>query len=245
MKVGVAQTSPVTGDLQRKIDQHVILIELAARYGAEILIFPELSLTGYEPTLARALAILPEDGRLNVFQQLSDAHRIIIGVGVPTQRDDGICITMILFQPHKHRQLYSKQYLHADEKPFFVSGHNTFNRLGEEQDIALAICYEISVPEHAAAAFADGSTIYLASVVKSIHGIDKALTRLSEIGGSYSMTVLMSNSIGQADGYECAGKSSIWNNKGVLIGQLDDSHEGILIIDTTTEEVIESPPRHQ
>jgi hypothetical protein len=53
------------------------------------------------------------------------------------------------------------------------------------------------------------------------------------------MTVLMSNCIGECDGIECGGKTSIWNNKGLLVGQLNDTDEGILIIDTDTQELIE------
>jgi hypothetical protein len=40
----------------------------------------------------------------------------------------------------------------------------------------------------------------------------------------------MSNCLGELDGVVCAGKTSIWNNHGKLIGQLDDANEGILII---------------
>jgi len=237
MKVGVAQTRPITADISRNIQQHKTLIAQAVASGIDILIFPELSLTGYEPTLAHTLAVEPNDKRLDVFQQISDTHQLIIGAGIPIRHGEDVCISMVLFQPGKSRQLYSKKYLHADEEPFFVSGQHGPNRIGEE--IALAICYEISVPQHAEEASTSGAKIYIASVAKFMHGIDKALARLTQISSSYSMTVLMSNSIGQADGYECAGKSSIWNNKGGLLGQLDDYREGILILDTDTGEVIE------
>jgi len=237
MKVGIAQTRPITADIPRNIQQHKTQIAKAVSSGADILIFPELSLTGYEPTLAQILAVDPDDKKLDVFQQLSDTHRLIIGAGIPTRHGDDVCISMALFQPGKPRQLYSKKYLHADEEPFFVSGQHGPGRIGE--DIALAICYEISVPQHAEEAHRNGARVYIASVAKFMHGIDKALARLAEIGSSYSMTVLMSNSVGQADGYECAGKSSAWDNKGRLLGQLDGYREGILLLDTDTKEAIE------
>ena len=237
MKVGIAQTRPITADIPRNIQQHKTQIAKAVSSGADILIFPELSLTGYEPTLAQILAVDPDDKKLDVFQQLSDTHRLIIGAGIPTPHGDDVCISMALFQPGKPRQLYSKKYLHADEEPFFVSGQHGPGRIGE--DIALAICYEISVPQHAEEAHRNGARVYIASVAKFMHGIDKALARLAEIGSSYSMTVLMSNSVGQADGYECAGKSSAWDNKGRLLGQLDGYREGILLLDTDTKEAIE------
>ena len=237
MKVGIAQTRPITADIPRNIQQHKTQIAKAVSSGADILIFPELSLTGYEPTLAQILAVDPDDKKLDVFQQLSDTHRLIIGAGIPTRHGDDVCISMALFQPGKPRQLYSKKYLHADEEPFFVGGQHGPGRIGE--DTALAICYEISVPQHAEEAHRNGARVYIASVAKFMHGIDKALARLAEIGSSYSMTVLMSNSVGQADGYECAGKSSAWDNKGRLLGQLDGYREGILLLDTDTKEAIE------
>lgn len=47
----------------------------------------------------------------------------------------------------------------------------------------------------------------------------------------------MSNYIGESGGYECAGKSSIWNTEGELIAQLDNRTEGILTYDTLDKSV--------
>jgi predicted amidohydrolase len=237
MKICVAQTKPVKGDIQKNIDNHKRLIDLAVSNGAGIIIFAELSLTGYEPELAKELATSSEDIRLDCFQQISNNKQVIIGVGIPMQTDAGICISMVLFQPGKTRQTYSKKYLHTDEERFFVSGQSSIDFI--ENNIALAICYELSVPEHAENAFKNRAKIYIASAVKSVKGIDKAIKRLSEIASKYSMTVLLSNCVGQCDGEECAGKSSIWNNTGLLLAQLNDTSEGILIIDTDTQEIIE------
>ena len=124
MKIAVAQTRPVTGDVQSNIRHHVKLINLAASYGAECIIFPELSLTGYEPRLAQELATYSEDNRFDDFQKISDARQITIGAGVPTKNNGAICISMVIFQPHQARQVYSKKYLHPDEDDFFVSGQN-------------------------------------------------------------------------------------------------------------------------
>lgn len=239
MKICLAQTQPVRGAIQRNIDNHKTFIELALSCGAETIIFPELSLTGYEPELAEALATDLEDSRFDVFQNLSNTGRITIGVGVPTKSDTGICISMILFQPYQERQLYSKKYIHPDEEPFFVRGDSRVNLAGSGARMALAICYELSVPEHVENAVQNGAEWYIASVVKFVSGIDKALHRLAEIAHTYSMTVFMANSVGQSDGHPCAGKTSVWNNRGALIGQLDDTSEGILLFDTATEKVTE------
>lgn len=239
MKICVAQTKPVKGNIESNIDNHQSFIDLALSNEAEMIIFPELSITGYEPTLSKELATTVDDSRFDVFQKISDEQKIIIGIGVPTKADAGICITMVLFHPHRKRQWYSKKYLHADEEEFFASGQNTIDLLGDKANIALAICYELSVVEHAAHAAEKGARIYIASVAKSTEGVEKAIKRLSEIADQYKMTVLMSNCIGVSDGFVCGGKSSVWNNKGILMAQLNSEDEGIIIFDTDTEEAIE------
>lgn len=239
MKICVVQTKPITGDIKANITNHKQLVGLAVANGAEAIFFPELSLTGYEPTLVKELAIDQNDSRLDDFQVISDAKQITIGVGIPTKNSSGICISMIIFQPFKVRKTYSKQYLHPDEYPFFVCGKNNTNLVVNNTNMALAICYELSVPEHSENAFIGGAKIYVASVAKFIKDIDKAQIRLAEIAQRYSMTVLMANSIGQADGNECAGKTSIWNNKGIVVGQLNENAEGVLLIDTDTQEIVE------
>jgi predicted amidohydrolase len=239
MKICAAQTRPVKGDIESNIANHKKIIDLAVIYGADTIIFPELSITGYEPELAKELATDQDDSRFDDFQTISDSKKITIGVGVPVKNNSGICISMVIFQPHKVRELYSKKYLHADEEPYFISGQNTIGLLGNNPGIALAICYELSIPGHSENAFKRGAGIYIASVAKTASGVEKAVETLSGIAGKYSMTVLFSNCVGYCDNFESAGKTSIWNNKGLLMGQLNDTNEGILIIDTDTEEIIE------
>jgi predicted amidohydrolase len=237
MKIAVAQTKPVTGDIESNIKNHITLASQAADNGADIIIFPELSLTGYEPSLAKQLATDITDNRFYVFQQLSDAREISIGIGVPTKANTGIHITMLLFQPNKPVQAHSKMYLHADEEPFFVSGENLPGLIINNTPIALAICYEISVPEHSEHAHKTGAQLYVASVAKTVKGVEKAWNTLSDIAGKYGITVLMSNSVGMCEDGLCGGRSAAWNSKGELLGHLNDTKEGILILDTLIDKI--------
>ncbi|MAT98852.1 MAG: carbon-nitrogen hydrolase family protein [Anaerolineaceae bacterium] len=239
MKICVAQTRPITGDIARNIERHKAFVATAVSHQANLIIFPELSLTGYEPTLAQALAIQPDDPRLDVFQTLADTGQIMIGVGAPTQNQSRPCISLIIFQTNRPRQLYTKHYLHEDELPFFTSGERVSGLVGDKNEVALAICYELSVPQHAAAAAGSGAAIYIASVAKFVNGMEKANKRLAEIARQHHMTVFMANCIGPADGAECAGQSAVWNCEGTLVARLDVRNEGVLIFDTVTETFIQ------
>ena len=237
MKICVAQTKPITGNIESNIEHHKRLIDLAILNGADTIIFPELSLTGYEPTLAKTLATHEDDSRFDDFQKIADTQAITIGVGVPLKVDAGICIGLVIFHPQQKRQTYSKKYLHADETPFFLSGQNVTDFMAHKPNMALAICLGLAGPEHVAKPFRQGAKVDFASGAKVKNGIEKALQRLSEIAKKYGMTVLMSNCIGISDGGECAGRTSVWLDDGKLVGQLDGMHEGILIFDTRTQDM--------
>lgn len=234
MKIAVAQTRPVKGDIPFNIEKHKKLIQLAISQGAESIFFPELSLTGYEPPLAKSLAT-NQDGKLfDQFQVLSDTNKILIGLGMPTNANAGVRISMIIFQPGKPRQTYSKQQLHDDELPYFVSGDTQVLLSIGDEVIAPAICYESLQISHAETVNQLGGDIYVASVAKSQKGIDKAMIHYPEVARKFSMTVLMANSVGPCDDFVSVGKSSVWTKKGILAGQMNENEEGILIFDTQT-----------
>ncbi len=237
MKIALAQAASVKGDIAANIAIHMEFIERAIIAGAEAVFFPELSLTGYEPALADQLATTSDDLRLNIFQQTSDQKKLIIGAGLPLWSADGISISMIIFRPLLPLALYSKKYIHADEEPFFIHGKNAPGLILAEHNIALAICYEIAIPDHSEQAFKNGAAVYIASVVKTTDGADKAIHQLADIAKKYGMTTLMCNAVGFADGGTCGGKSSVWNNVGDLLGQLDAESEGILLFDTQSGRV--------
>jgi predicted amidohydrolase len=239
MRISVAQTKPVKGDIPANITTHVRIIEIAVAENADTVIFPELSLTGYEPELTKTLATHKDDPRLDVFQEISDTNKITIGVGMPINNNSGVSIGMILFIPHSSRQLYLKKYLHSDENPYFIPGNNKTTFIDGKPGVALSICYELSIPQHAEDAARGGAKIYVSSSAKTAPGVESAVITLSGIARDHSMTVYFSNCIGPCDNFQSAGKSAIWDNRGTLLGQLDDLSEGILLFDTETGELIE------
>jgi len=240
MKICIAQTKPVKGNVSANIEAHIKFIELALTFNAEAIFFPELSLTGYEPELAKNLATNQNDNRLDVFQQISDNNKIIIGLGLPTIAESKIRISMIIFESNRRRQTYSKQQLHSDEFPYFANGIDQIIIKANDTHIAPAICYESLQPTHSENAFKLGANVYLASVAKSETGITKAYEHYPKVAKQHAMPVLMVNCIGFCDTFLSVGKSAVWAKEGKLAGQLDDKTEGILVFDTETKEIIKN-----
>lgn len=237
MRICAAQIRPVKGDIAANLDRHKQLIALAAAQQADVVFFPELSLTGYEPELAEGLATDEADTRFHNLQVLSDAHALTIGVGVPLKSDNGTQIGMVIFQPHRPRQTYAKQLLHPDEAPYFVAGTAQAILAVGGQRLAPAICYESLQADHAATAHALGANVYLASVAKSQQGVSKALAHFPGIARTYHMPVLMANCVGYCDNFDSAGHTAIWGKDGALLGHLDSESEGLLLLDTDTAAV--------
>jgi len=131
-----------------------------------------------------------------------------------------------------------KKYLHPDEIPFFVRGEGAPVLEIHRARIAFAICYELSVDEHLVEACQFGANVYIPSAAKTRSDVDIAAERLSGIAKKYSMTVLMSNCTGECDGGECAGHTSAWDHRGRLLGRLNERDEGLLLVETCTQEIL-------
>jgi predicted amidohydrolase len=237
MKLALAQTKPVTGNISANVIAHEQFIRASVAKGADAIFFSELSLTGYEPTLAGALAIVPTDARLKLFQELSSQHTITIAVGAPLKTQTGIIISVLIFQPGQSVLVYGKQYLHPDEEPWFVPGINLAPISINDCRVGLAICYELAVEEHFNTMMPAKPDVYIASVAKFSTGIEPSYKRLASIASTGVYTLFV-NSIGTADNGICAGGSAVWNKKSELLEKLDDVHEGLLIFDTATESIL-------
>jgi len=234
MKISMAQFQPFKGDIPQNFIKHQQLIEIAITHKADLICFPELSLTGYEPQLAESLAMHEDDPVFAKFEPICDKNKITICVGFPFKTFARIHIAMMIIQPGLRREVYAKQFLHEDEKAFFSASQTQSYINIEGHKIAPAICYESLLPQHAEQVHKQGADIYLASVAKHSTGIQKAYEQYPKFAENYSMIVAMSNYIGMCDDFESAGGSAIWNPSGELVGSLDDQREGILVYDTKT-----------
>jgi len=238
MRVAIAQIEAIKGNIEKNIENHLKWIKQAIQNNADIVVFPELSVTGYELDLAESLATNQDDTRLDEIQSLSDRNEITIGVGLPTKENNNLFISMIIFQPKRERVTYSKQYLYSTQVCHFTPGQKQIYLNIGDSIVAPAICYDLSNPEHSKKAYEENANIYIASVLSDVDDIESDIKKLSAIACKYEMIVFMANFIGQSGGFECAGKSSVWDATGKLIGQLGTETEGILIYDTETKEIV-------
>ncbi len=232
MIICAAQLRSVAADIQANQAKHFRLIDLALAHRADLVVFPELSLCGYQPRLARSLARHADDPSLDGFQRTSDTNGLIIGVGMPLCFGADIQIAMVWFAPHMPRRVYAKQRLHVDEQPYFVPGDQTLLLERGEHKLAPAICYESLQPDHADNAAAMGANVYLASVAKSVGSLAMASAHYPSVARRHGMYVVMANCVGPCDGFFSAGQSAAWGLRGELLAQMSADQEGVVVLDT-------------
>ncbi|KAB2810065.1 carbon-nitrogen hydrolase family protein [Phaeocystidibacter luteus] len=229
MKIALAQIQSEAGAVDANINKHMDYIGKAAESGCKLIVFPELSITGYEPSLAGELAFTLPNSKLNVFQQASDQFNMNIAVGLPLKTSRGVQISMVVYHQRKPSTIYSKRYLHDDELPFFVKGESqTVFKIGERK-FAPAICYESTLHRHADEVALHAPDVYTASVAKPAGGVKKANLHYPEIAVKYGMVVLMANAVGPADNFVNAGQSGVWTADGTLVASLGENEEGLLV----------------
>lgn len=85
MILASAQVDCTTGKIENNLQIHYKAIQRAIQRNANLILFPELSITGYCRSEALELAFSTNDSRLNELQKLSKEGGIIIIAGAPIQ----------------------------------------------------------------------------------------------------------------------------------------------------------------
>ncbi|NEH89427.1 carbon-nitrogen hydrolase family protein, partial [Rhizobium leguminosarum] len=91
MRVAAAQTTSRPGGPPANIDTHLRFAQAAADAGVNLLVFPELSLTGYDlPALAH-WARAPEDQAFAPLREAARRHgmSLVVGTPAPAERPGG------------------------------------------------------------------------------------------------------------------------------------------------------------
>ncbi|MFC8906297.1 carbon-nitrogen hydrolase family protein, partial [Micromonospora sp. NPDC057140] len=147
LRVAAAQIEAVGGDLAGNAATHVAAIAAAATRGARLVVFPELSLCGYDyPLLTADVArceVEPGDPVLRTVGGACRAHAVTAVVGGCARRADGWTIAAFVVGPDGTvAATYHKRHLDADERVVFVAGHtDTMVQIGGWR-LGLGVCYQ-------------------------------------------------------------------------------------------------------
>ncbi|QDL54269.1 carbon-nitrogen hydrolase family protein [Rhodoferax aquaticus] len=227
--LAAAQTASAPGDILANLATHLRFVDVAHSAGVQVLLFPELSLSGYEPTHVATCTVTPQDARLAPLRDKVRATGMVVIVGAPVPNDTlKPAIGAITFFPDGTHSVYRKQHLHPGEDAFASpcphaptiakpTPSQTFAYLGER--IGQGVCADITHAQHPALAAQAGATLYLAGVLESTNGYAANAPAMQSYAIRHRMGTLMANHGGNSGGYVTAGQSAFWAPTGECVAK--------------------------
>ena len=194
VRIALAQLAPTLGALDDNLERHRAVLSEAREGGANLIVFPELGLTGYLlQDLAAEVAMRLDDPRLAVLVAETRGVSAVISF-VEESADHRLFIAAALVEDgsirHVHRKLFLPTYGLFDERRFFAAGdllRAAPSDLGV--GIGLGVCedfWHMAVPQLLAL---DGAQILIN--VSSSPGRDLASTNEVGLGTATSWRTMM------------------------------------------------------
>jgi NAD+ synthase (glutamine-hydrolysing) len=244
LAIGLAQISPRLGDAQANLDKHLEYVEQAVAQGVELLVFPELSLTGYTlQDLAHEVARTPAPDDRLLAPLMEASHKLDLVVGLAERDVRGRLFTASLYLAqgqivHVHRKVYLPTYGMFDEGRDFDLGEEVrafdtrFGRVG------LLICEDFWHASPPYLLWLDGADLMLLTSSSPGRGIDHhsklSSSRFVELvnqayASLFGCFVAHANRVGFEDGVNFWGGSSVCGPDGDLIAQAPYFEESLLV----------------
>ncbi|BBI52321.1 hydrolase [Vreelandella olivaria] len=215
--IALAQLPVEKGAVAENLAIHLTYIQHAARLRADVMVFPELSLTGYELELLEQLAMPQSAEIFSTLSAAAVAHNIVVIAGCPLVNENSKPhIGAVICFPNGEREFYAKQYLHEGEDVYCSVGAESYLFTVNGTRIALAICADFANPTHAEMAVDQQADVYIASALISETGYLADANLLASIAKHHQFPVLLANHISNTGGWQTCGKSGGWSVDGEL-----------------------------
>lgn len=215
--IALAQLPVEKGAVAENLATHLTYIQHAARLGADVVVFPELSLTGYELELLEQLAMPKSAETFSTLSAAAVAHNIVVIAGCPLLNESSKPhIGAVICFPSGKRDFYVKQHLHEGEDVYCLAGNESYQFTVNDTRIALAICADFAHPTHAEVAAAQQADVYIASALISEAGYEPDAQLLAAMAKRHQFPVLLANHISDTGDWQTCGKSGGWNTAGEL-----------------------------
>jgi len=250
-RIALAQTDAKVGDIDSNLHHHLEVIERAKQEGAQLVVFPELSLTGYTlRDLAWDVSLNPfHDPRLSSLREASKSISIVTGL-VESGENHGIYNSAIFLEDgtirHIHRKIYPPTYGMFEEGRYFSQGQHVAafdSKLGR---FGLLVCedlWHISLPYILALDGAEVIFSLTASPSRLATGnLEMETVRVNhEQHRSYarllSSYIVFCNRVGFEDGVNFWGGSAVVSPGGVMISTGKMFQEDLILAEVDSLEI--------
>jgi predicted amidohydrolase len=237
IKVALAQITCKRGDKKlniRKIEDNVVR---ARKQGAELVIFPELSVTGYvlRDQVYELAEIIPGQST-NILEKLAGKTGTHIIFGLPElsgKTQATIYNAAVLVGPHgfigKYRKMYLPTHSVFEEKRYFRPGYQTAVFETELGKIGLIICYDIFFPEVSRLTRLKGAQLIvcISASPATRRAFFETLTTARAIENTAFLAYV--NLVGIEDGLQFWGGSRLVGPNGTILAKTKYDKEDLVI----------------
>lgn len=247
LTVALAQIAPLLGTLDKSLAKHLEWMDRAAKEGAQLVVFPELSLTGYYVRdMVAELACKPvaDDPYFGQLLQKTAEHQLdaVIGFIEEDQRGRFYISAAYLSRGavlHVHRKVYLPTYSMFDDGRYFAAGDTArafdtpYGRFG------VLVCedfWHISLPY---LLWQDGADVLLFINASPGRGITEGklgtdttrwVERVARVyAGLFTNFVVCCNRVGYEDGIGFGGASIVADSDGEVVLRSPEFEESLLL----------------
>jgi predicted amidohydrolase len=216
LTVAAAQPPCTSYDVAANAAVHAAVVRSA---GARVVVFPELSLTGYE---LDAPAVTVEDRELAPLVEACAETGSLALAGAPVDGDGGRPhLAMLAVDGTGVAVVYRKMWLGAAESERFATGAAPAVVEVDGWRLGLAICKDTGVPRHASETAALGIDAYVAGILELAEDAAVLEERARRVATEHGVWVVLASFAGGTGGgfTRAAGGSGIWTPEGVAIAK--------------------------
>lgn len=240
LQVAVAQINSSLGELRDNTNKHLEFIRRAADSGVEVLLFPELSLTGYSLGGRVPEVALPREHEIiKLLAQAAPNMTVLVGFveegpaaqffnSVVALRDGRIVFI--------HRKLNIPTYGALEEGKLFAAGSyvETFQVHGRWRG-GVMICADLWNPALVHLTMVHGTTLLFAPLNSAEQAVSDEFSNpkswdvvLRFYAIMYAMPILVANRVGTEQGSRFWGQSRIIDPRGEVLARADDASESLI-----------------
>jgi predicted amidohydrolase len=243
LSIALVQMNTVLGNVQRNLEKHLAYIKQAQASGADLVVFPELSLTGYVlQDIAATVAHrpLPDDSVFKRLLHASNEIDMVVGFVEEDERYRYYISAAYLSNgkiSHVHRKVYLPTYGIFDEKRYFAAGNSfrafetKFGRAG------ILICEDFWHASSPYTLWLDGADLMLFISASPGRGVTEEILGSAQwvetvnrtYAGLFTTFVAHVNRVGFEDGLNFWGGAAIFDPDGRQIALAPYNEEGLTI----------------
>ncbi|HET7140678.1 MAG TPA: carbon-nitrogen hydrolase family protein [Arthrobacter sp.] len=213
LTVSAVQYQALEGGIIPNVQEHVRLVEDAESHGARLVVFPELSLIGYNLALLATddSWLRRDDPRLGDLLEICRRTGITAVAGAAYREPDGTPrLASLVIHPDGTIEFGFKTHLHGPEQELFAAGGGATLIELDGWRIALAICFDAAVPAHSTGAAEEGADIYAVSALYTLAEERRLALHLGARAMDNRMFAVLANLGGSTPLGPSCGLSGFW-----------------------------------